>query len=134
MNTRTVTHLLDEEWIIAIQEEIAAMPETLADTIEPSLLGQYDAERGLPCDPTKYYAELVDAEIYVVAYRDTVKLWADMVQAKNDAICAEHRTLITDATIDQAQAQAELDMERLEETEDYEQDILDREFWASGRW
>jgi hypothetical protein len=86
MNTfqPTVTHLLDPDWYIEIQAVINAMPETLADVLEPALLGQFHAEHGEPCEPTRYYAKLHDIEAYLIGYKDTAALWAGMVQAVND--------------------------------------------------
>jgi hypothetical protein len=46
-----------------------------------------------------------------------------------------HGGLVTDADIERAQAEAEADIERMEEeTEEYAEEILDREFWAGGQW
>ncbi len=101
-NTQSTTcqHLLDEEWIIVINEEIAARPETLAEVVEPELLGRFEAEMGLPCEPMKYYMKLGDIEAYIVGWKDT------------QAVLAE----------------------RLADTEDYEQDIMDRDWWSRGQW
>lgn len=89
MNTNTfqpsITHLLDEDWLVVIQAEIDAQPDTLADIVEPQLLGRFDAEMGMPCDPTKYYARLGDIEQYIWGYNDTVALWAEIVQGFNEA-------------------------------------------------
>lgn len=87
MNTRTVTHLLDPDWTVVIGEELIANPAGIAFNVEPDALGQYDAELGLPCDPTgRGYRKLGDVETYCIAYNDTTALWAKMVAAKNDEV------------------------------------------------
>ena len=81
---RTVQHLLDAEWIIAVQEAMTDYPDSLPLVVEPAVMGQYDAEQGNPCDPTgRGYRTLGDTEAYIVAYRDTTALWAEMVEAQN---------------------------------------------------
>jgi hypothetical protein len=84
-NQRTVQHLLDAEWHVAIAEELTNNPAGIAFNVEPAAMGQYCAERGDPCEPTKYYRKLGDIENFVIAYNDTVLLWAEMVQDVNDA-------------------------------------------------
>ena len=71
MNNQYVNHLLDETWIVAINEIIESQPETLADVVDPYVLGQYHAEMGEECDPTKYYAKLGQIEEYIIAWKDT---------------------------------------------------------------
>lgn len=88
MNTQlsTVTHLLDIEWHIAVQEALCTYPNAVSLVVEPAVMGQYCAERGEPCEPTKYYTRLGDIESFIVAYNDTTRLWADMVREHNDAL------------------------------------------------
>lgn len=108
MNTRTVQHLLDPDWIIAVQEALETYPTSVSLVVEPSVMGQYCAEQGMPCDPLAHgYTKLGDVELYCLAYRDTAALWAEMVDDAN---------------------------EHLQDTLDYEQDILDREFWRRGEY
>jgi hypothetical protein len=88
-NQRTVQHLLDREWHVAIAEQLAIypMPELVIDA---SCLGQYDAELGLPCDPAgRGYFKLGEVNDYVTAYDDTVALWAEMIDEKNEQVAAD---------------------------------------------
>ena len=88
MNTQsTVQHLLDADWHVAIQEQLELFPNNIAFAVEPEAMGQYDAEHGLPCDPvSRGYTKLGDIETYIITYKDTTTLWANMV----DKINAEH--------------------------------------------
>ena len=118
MNTQqsTVTHLLDNDWITVVEEHLQAYPTAVAMVIEPQILGQYHAQLGLPCNPY-HYTRPSDWDDYLVAYVDTVSLWAEMVEAKND----EARGIDYEA-------------ELMEETLEYVEDMLDREFWARGQY
>lgn len=78
------TDLLDPEWIVAIQEEIDSRPETLADTVEPELLGRFDCEMGNPCDPTRYYAKLGEIEQYIIGFKDTEAILGDTLDYESD--------------------------------------------------
>lgn len=85
MSERTVQCLLDADWIVAINEELERNPMGVAFAVEPIALGQYDAECGNACDPVgRGYTRLGDIEMYLVAYKDTSALWAEIVQAKNE--------------------------------------------------
>jgi hypothetical protein len=71
-NQRTVQQLLDREWIVAVEEEIAANPMGIAFSVEPAILGQFDSESGLPCDPHgRGYTKSQDIDAYVQAWNDT---------------------------------------------------------------
>ena len=76
MNNQYVNHLLDETWIIAITEIIESQPETLADTVDPELLGMFDCEMGNPCEPLKYFAKIGEVELYIHGYQDAVAAMA----------------------------------------------------------
>lgn len=95
-----VTRLLDNEWIVAIEEEIARQPEHISEVIEPELMGRYDAEMGYVCEPLRYYIRLGDIEAYIIGWKE---------------------------------ASAVLDGLRAD-TDDYESDMLDREYHAHGGW
>lgn len=115
----TVTNFLEPDYVAVIHEQIEFYPHSLALVVEPFLLAQFDCEQGLPCDPTgRGYTSPADVNDYMKAYADTATMWAQTVTDANDAIY-DCEPLVTDAMIDQAQEQAELDMERLEETEEY---------------
>jgi hypothetical protein len=93
-NQRTVQQLLDREWIVAVEEEIAANPMGIAFSVEPEIMGQYCAEVGLPCEPYIWgYKRLGDVEAFQRAYLDTAALWAATVQAENDKLDAERAWL-----------------------------------------
>lgn len=64
------THVLDEDWFVVIQEQIDAAPDTLADTLEPYVMGCYEAEMGLPCEPLTHYAKLGDIEQYIIGWKE----------------------------------------------------------------
>lgn len=119
MNTQqsTVTHLLDPEWITVVEEHLQAYPTAVAMVIEPQILGQYHAQLGAPCEPYVYYTKLADICAYEIAYVDTVSLWAEIIGKKND----EARGIDYEA-------------ELMEETLEYVEDMLDREFWARGQY
>lgn len=67
-------YLLDDDWIVAIQAEIDEQPETLADIVEPELVGRFDAEQRNPCEPLRYFAKLGDIEQYVNGYKASTLL------------------------------------------------------------
>lgn len=79
-NASPYTYLLDEEWIVAIEEEIETQPENFSKVIEPELMGRYDAEMGNPCNPTKYYAKLGEVEAYKVGYETAKAVLDELVQ------------------------------------------------------
>jgi hypothetical protein len=77
LNSRIInpaSRRLDEDWIVAITEEINAMPETLSDVVEPELMGRYDAEMGAPCQPLRYYAKLGEIEAYIIGWKETTAI------------------------------------------------------------
>lgn len=83
----TTQKLLDNDWAIAITEEIQANPHGIAFSVEPALMGQYDCECGLPCEPyERGYRTLADVEDYLWAYKDTAAAWASTVQGINDSM------------------------------------------------
>lgn len=91
MNTQqsTAQHLLDEDWIVVINEQLELFPNSIGLVVEPEVLGRYHAQTGAPCEPQKYYRKLGDIELYQWAYNDTTALWASIVQAKNDELAAD---------------------------------------------
>lgn len=111
----TVTELLDPIWTEVVAEHLKMYPTSVALVIEPEILGRYMAETGAPCEPRRYYRKPADVEAYTAAYNGTAALWAQMVDAKNAELDA-------------------LDAAHLADTEDYEEDILDREFWRLGQF
>lgn len=86
MDITTRTHLLDEEWIVAIEEIIASQPETLADVVEPHTLGYYAAAMGQPCEPLDHYGKLGDIEMYILGWREATGL----LDERGDAIEDDH--------------------------------------------
>lgn len=117
-NTMPRAQLLGPEWIAAIEEELNANPAGVPFTLEPDLLGRYDAEHGLPCDPlARGYRNVVDCEAYVVGYKEVTALWAEMVTEYNQRLPQQTR-LLTDEEIE-----AELD-----DLRDYQEDVA----WMRG--
>jgi hypothetical protein len=106
-------HLLDEDWVVAIEEEIQNNPAGVAFAVEPALCGRYDAEHGFPCDAlARGYRKLGDIESYIIAYKDCAAQWAAAVQEVNDELYEQRR----------AEADAE----------DIIENWLDEEFWRKG--
>lgn len=83
MTSRTVQHLLSEDWIAVVEEHLQAYPTAAALVVEPAVLGQYHAQVGAPSDPY-HYTKPSDWDDYLVAYNDTVALWAEIVQGVID--------------------------------------------------
>lgn len=89
MNTQlsTVTHLLEPEWVEVVQEHLQVYANAVPLVIEANLLGQFDCEQGLPCDPySRGYSKPEDINGYMQAYADTATLWAQTVADANEAI------------------------------------------------
>jgi hypothetical protein len=91
MNTQRATQfLLDPEWLVAVAEELTSNPMGVAFAVEPAIMGAYDCQLGLPCDPAgRGYRKLGDVNDYCAAYNDTAALWAATVQAENDKLHAD---------------------------------------------
>jgi hypothetical protein len=71
--------LLEEEWVIAIEEVVTANPQGIAFAIEPIVMGTYDGENGLPCDPVaRGYRKLGDCEHYVVGWKEGHFRWGEL--------------------------------------------------------
>lgn len=79
-----VNPLLDPMWIVAIQEEIDAQPETLSDVVEPELMGRFDAEMGKPCEPTQHYIKLGEIEAYIIGWKDATALLHETLEYEDD--------------------------------------------------
>lgn len=111
MQTNYRNTLLDPHWVVAIQEEIAANPMGIAFSVEPALMGRYDAEQGNACQPVERgYRTLGDLEAYCAAYRDATERWAAQVQEINNTLGVD--------------VEAEL--------EDLIEGMMDNEFWRTG--
>lgn len=65
----------DDAWINAIFNQSEALPVDPPDFVSPDFLGAFDADEGLPCEPTQYFAKLTDIEQYVIGFRDAVGAW-----------------------------------------------------------
>ena len=76
------------------------------DFCSPYLLGKMDAEDGEPCIPESYYVWTNQMHDYARGYASVAG-----------------QTLTTRQVLGE-----------LEATIDYEDNMLDREFWASGNW
>jgi hypothetical protein len=76
MNTKQ--YLLEEEWIVAVQDAIDSQPEHISEVIEPELMGRYDAEMGTPCDPLKYYIRLGDVEAYIIGHKEASAILSEL--------------------------------------------------------
>lgn len=75
------TAFLDDEWVAVITEELILMPDRVAFSVEPAILGCYDATQGNPCMPyERGYRTLADCESYIAAWKDSNSVWADMVR------------------------------------------------------
>lgn len=71
MDTRyLINALLDDSWIVAVQDEIDALPDTLADVATPYTVGCDDAAAGRPCEPLQHYARLGDIEQYIIGFKE----------------------------------------------------------------
>src|SRR5690606_31802563 len=78
MNTQL---LLQDDWVEVITEELILMPDRVPFSVEPGLLGQYDAQLGLPCQPyERGYRTVADCESYIAAWQDTNAVWAEAVR------------------------------------------------------
>jgi hypothetical protein len=66
-----VNALLDEEWLVTVNAQADALPDTLADWALPYDIGAMDAEDGKEADPLQYYARLGDIEQYLIGYKET---------------------------------------------------------------
>lgn len=63
--------ILDDEWVEVITEELILMPDRVPFSVEPSVLGAYDARQGNPCMPyERGYRTLADCEDYIVAWNE----------------------------------------------------------------
>ncbi len=62
-------------WYIAIEDAIAAQPETLGDILPPELLGQWCGEQGDECLPDHFYGKLTDMELFVLGWREGRAVW-----------------------------------------------------------
>jgi hypothetical protein len=91
MNTQqtTMQHLLSDDWIVVINEQLELFPDSIGLVVEPEALGAYHAQLGQPCEPHKYYRKLGDVATYERAYSDVTRIWAATVQAVNDEVYAE---------------------------------------------
>lgn len=79
MNTNARQQLLDNDWVVAIEDEIAANPAGIAFAIEPIVLGTYDGEQGLPCDPVgRGYRKLGDVEHYIIGWKEGHFRWGEL--------------------------------------------------------
>lgn len=77
--------ILDDEWVEVITEELILMPDRVAFSVEPQLLGAYDAQQGNPCMPyERGYRTLQDCENYIAAWRDSNEAMAAAVSALAD--------------------------------------------------
>lgn len=65
----------DDAWINAVFNQSEALPFDPPDFVSPDFMGALDADEGLPCEPTEYYAKLTDIEQYVIGFRDAVGAW-----------------------------------------------------------
>lgn len=69
----TLQPFLDEQWRVAIEAQIEALPETLADVADPYTVGVEDAEHGRPCEPNRHYAKLGEIAMYEDGWRDATE-------------------------------------------------------------
>lgn len=60
----------DEAWRVAVDAEIDALPETIADVTDPYQVGWLDAEAGERSRPMHWYATLTDIELYIGGWND----------------------------------------------------------------
>jgi hypothetical protein len=90
VNTNYRNHLLDTDWVVAIEEEL--LTNGLAANVDADLCGRYDAELGNVCDPLgRGYRKLGDVENYIIAYKECAAKWAEAVQEVNDALYEQRR-------------------------------------------
>ena len=83
--TPTVTDFLDADYHAVIAEHIAMYPMAIAMVVEPNLMGRYDAETGMPCDPiARGYMTLADCEQYVIGWSDTAAFWEAQAEEYDD--------------------------------------------------
>lgn len=64
--------ILEDDWVEVITEELILMPDRVPFSVEPALLGAYDAAQGNPCMPyERGYRTLADCESYIAAWKDS---------------------------------------------------------------
>lgn len=94
-----------------------------SECVSPYMMGVLDAQAGELCVPEMYYTQRGQMCEYAEGYEAVAGKTLLSTQILGTGP-------VTDAQIDAAQEQAELDMETVE----YIEDQLDREFWARGQW
>lgn len=67
---RAAQEQADADWVVVINGQIDALPQTLADVADPYTVGRMEAEQGLPCEPLTHYARLGDIEQYIIGHKD----------------------------------------------------------------
>lgn len=77
-----MTPLLDENWVVAVNKEIDAMPDDLFAT--PDYVGRMDAADGIECRPLYYFARLGDIEMYIIGWTDEMAHLAQRGDAIED--------------------------------------------------
>lgn len=84
MATATSTPLLDDQWIVAIANEIEAMLCGMADVTDAYTVGCTDAEAGEPCEPLVHYAKLGDIENYICGWKDATVAMEEAADLRED--------------------------------------------------
>jgi len=62
--------MLDDQWIVTIQDDIDGLPDSIADHARPEIVGQIDAQLGRKADPLRHYAKLGDIELYLIGWHE----------------------------------------------------------------
>lgn len=100
----------------ALQAVIDAMPDEGDMFATPEVMGELDGGDREPCCPEMYFVRLTDKIAYCNGY-----------------ISANPYNEVARLTLALFEAQQAQQVEAIE-TEEYEEDMLDRAFWAGGRW
>lgn len=64
----------DDTWAAMVNEAFDSAPVDEAEFLTPEHVGARDAERGWPCDPTRYFVRLGDCEGYIVAWKEVAAI------------------------------------------------------------
>lgn len=68
MNTKQLTTMTDDDWVVQIHDQADALPADDADFITPDLLGEMDAEDGEPFAPEMYFADRAKQALYAAGW------------------------------------------------------------------
>lgn len=114
--TTSIVQLTDEQWKLELNDYIDSLPEE-QDVMTAFDLGVLDAECGNLCVPEQFFARMADMVEYAKGHESVV----GCTPLSNQIMGRVDKRQLTLAEMEA-------------ETEDYESDILDREYHARGQW